>query len=93
MSRENVDAVRSSLEGWNHGDIEAWLGSPHPDIEFRTSGLYPEPTRSTGGADCADSGPPSASLGSRCRSRSIEYVTLATKSWCWAPSKATHATG
>ena len=38
MSQENVDAVRSSLEGWNRGDIDAWLGSPHPDVEFRTSG-------------------------------------------------------
>ena len=41
MSQENVEAVRGSLEGWNHGDIDAWLGSPHPEIEFRTSGLYP----------------------------------------------------
>jgi len=41
MSQENMDYVRSSLEGWNRGDIDAWLGSPHPDIEFRTSGLYP----------------------------------------------------
>jgi ketosteroid isomerase-like protein len=41
MSQKNVDAVRSSLEGWNRGDIDAWLGSAAPDIEFRTSGLYP----------------------------------------------------
>ena len=41
MSQENVEAVRGSLEGWNRGDIDAWLGSPHPEIEFRTSGLYP----------------------------------------------------
>ena len=41
MSEENVDYVRSSLEGWNRGDIDAWIGSPHPDFEFRTSGLYP----------------------------------------------------
>ncbi len=40
MSRENVDAVRSSIEGWNCGDIDAWLGSPHPDVEFRPSGVY-----------------------------------------------------
>ena len=41
MSEENVDYVRISLEGWNRGDIDAWLGIAHPDIEFRTSGLYP----------------------------------------------------
>ena len=36
-----MDAVRSALEGWNRGDFDAWLGSAHPDIEFRTSGVYP----------------------------------------------------
>ena len=41
MSQENVEAVRSSLDGWNRGDFDAWLGSAHPDIEFRTSGIYP----------------------------------------------------
>ena len=40
MSQENVDAVRSSLDGWNRGDIDAWLGTTHPDIEFHTSGTY-----------------------------------------------------
>jgi ketosteroid isomerase-like protein len=41
MSQENVDAALRSLDGWNRGDLDAWLGSPHPDIEFRTSGTYP----------------------------------------------------
>ncbi len=41
MSKENVDAVRSSFDAWNRGDIDTWLGWAHPDIEFRTSGLYP----------------------------------------------------
>jgi ketosteroid isomerase-like protein len=41
MSQENVDAVRRSLEGWNRGDIDAWLGSLRPDLEFRTSGVFP----------------------------------------------------
>src|SRR5262245_1436393 len=41
MSEENVELVRSSLEGWNRGDIDAWLDSAAPDIEFRTSGVYP----------------------------------------------------
>jgi ketosteroid isomerase-like protein len=34
MSRENVEAVRRSADGWNCGDFEAWLQSPHPQIEF-----------------------------------------------------------
>ncbi|MDQ4040156.1 MAG: nuclear transport factor 2 family protein [Actinomycetota bacterium] len=41
MSRENVELMRSSLDGWNRGDIGAWLAPCHPDIEFRTSGVYP----------------------------------------------------
>jgi ketosteroid isomerase-like protein len=41
MSQENVELVRSSLDGWSRGDIEAWLAPAHPDIEFRTSGVYP----------------------------------------------------
>jgi ketosteroid isomerase-like protein len=34
MSRENVDAARRSFDGWNRGDVDAWLESAHPDIEF-----------------------------------------------------------
>jgi ketosteroid isomerase-like protein len=34
MSTENVQAVRRSLDGWNRGDVDAWLQSPHPEIEF-----------------------------------------------------------
>jgi ketosteroid isomerase-like protein len=41
MSQANVDAVRSSLDGWNCGDIDGWLGAPNPEIEFHTSGIYP----------------------------------------------------
>ena len=41
MSRENVELVRSGLDGWSRGDIEAWLAWTHPDMEFRTSGVYP----------------------------------------------------
>ena len=41
MSQENVEVVLASLDGWNRGDIDAWLGTPHPDIEFHTSGIYP----------------------------------------------------
>ena len=36
MSRENADAARRSFEGWNRGDIDAWLESAHPDVEFHS---------------------------------------------------------
>ena len=34
MSQENVDKVRRSLDGWNRGDVDAWLQSAHPEIEW-----------------------------------------------------------
>jgi ketosteroid isomerase-like protein len=34
MSRENVDAVRRCLDGWNRGDVDAWLETAHPEVEF-----------------------------------------------------------
>ena len=41
MSQERVEALRSSFEAWNRGDVDAWLALAHPDIEFRTSGVFP----------------------------------------------------
>jgi ketosteroid isomerase-like protein len=41
MSQENVDSVLRSLESWNCGDVDGWLELAHPDLEFRTSGVYP----------------------------------------------------
>jgi ketosteroid isomerase-like protein len=40
MSHENVEQVRASVDGWCRGDIEAWLATAHPDVEFRPSGVY-----------------------------------------------------
>jgi len=34
MSQGNVDKVRSSLDGWNRGDVDAWLEFAHPEIEW-----------------------------------------------------------
>jgi ketosteroid isomerase-like protein len=34
MSKENVEKVRRSLDAWNRGDVDSWLQSPHPEIEF-----------------------------------------------------------
>ena len=34
MSRENVDMVRRSFEGWNHGDFDAWVEGAHPEVEW-----------------------------------------------------------
>jgi ketosteroid isomerase-like protein len=34
MSLKNVQAVRATLDGWNRGDVDAWLRSAHPEIEW-----------------------------------------------------------
>jgi ketosteroid isomerase-like protein len=36
MSRENVEIVKASIDGWNRGDFDAWMDSSHshPEIEW-----------------------------------------------------------
>ena len=51
MSTENVDAVRRCLDGWNRGDVDAWLESAHPDVEF-----YSEIARRMQGAETVSRG-------------------------------------
>ena len=51
MSAENVDAVRRCLDGWNRGDVDAWLESAHPEIEF-----YSEIARRMEGAETVSRG-------------------------------------
>ncbi len=36
-----MEAVRRGFDAWNRGDVEGWLEPLHPEVEFRTSGLYP----------------------------------------------------
>ena len=37
MSSQNVENVRRSFEGWNHGDFDAWLEGAHPEIEWSSA--------------------------------------------------------
>jgi ketosteroid isomerase-like protein len=34
VSRENVEAVRRSLNAWNRGEVDAWMEPCHPEIEW-----------------------------------------------------------
>ena len=34
MSRENVEVMRKCIDAWNRGDLEAWVETGHPDIEW-----------------------------------------------------------
>jgi ketosteroid isomerase-like protein len=42
MSRENLAVMRTWIEAFNRGDMEALLAVTHPDFEFRTSGVFPD---------------------------------------------------
>jgi ketosteroid isomerase-like protein len=37
MSSQNVETVRRSFEGWNRGDVDAWLEGAHPEIEWSSA--------------------------------------------------------
>jgi len=41
VSDQRIDIVRRSLERWSSGDLEAFMETLDPEIEWRTSGLYP----------------------------------------------------
>jgi ketosteroid isomerase-like protein len=42
MSRENLELVRTWIDAYNRGDIEAMRATMHRDFEFRTSGTFPD---------------------------------------------------
>jgi ketosteroid isomerase-like protein len=41
MSQENVDVARRAMDTWNRGDVDGWLETGHPKIEW-TSGIATE---------------------------------------------------
>ena len=42
VSEDNVEIVRRSLDRWSNGDLEGFLEGVDPEIEWRTSGIYPD---------------------------------------------------
>lgn len=42
MSQDNVACVRRAYEAWNRDDLEAALSMTHPEVEWRTSGAFPD---------------------------------------------------
>jgi ketosteroid isomerase-like protein len=34
MSQENVEVVRRAVDGWNRGDVDAWMEAAHPEVEW-----------------------------------------------------------
>ena len=41
MSQENVELVRAAFAAWNQDDLDAWLETFHPKVEWHTSGAFP----------------------------------------------------
>jgi ketosteroid isomerase-like protein len=42
VSGTNIDVVRRLLELWSNGDLEGFIEGTDPEIEWRTSGIYPD---------------------------------------------------
>ncbi len=42
MSQENVESARTAYQAWNEGDLEGQLAALHPDLEWVTSGVFPD---------------------------------------------------
>ena len=42
MSAENVEVIRAGYAAWGNRDLDTWLETLHPEVEFQTSGLFPD---------------------------------------------------
>ena len=42
MSEENVEVIRAGYAAWAQRDLESWLQTLHPEVEFETSGAFPD---------------------------------------------------
>jgi ketosteroid isomerase-like protein len=42
MVVKNSELLLTAYEAWNRHDCDAWLELLHPDIEIRTSGVFPD---------------------------------------------------
>jgi ketosteroid isomerase-like protein len=38
----NSELVRTAYEVWNRDDLDPWLETLHPDVEWHTSGVFPD---------------------------------------------------
>ena len=42
MSHDNVKVIRAGYAAWSNRDLETWLETLHPEVEFWMSGLFPD---------------------------------------------------
>jgi ketosteroid isomerase-like protein len=45
MSQENVEVILQAIEAVNQGDVDAFVATASPDIEFEDSAFWSEPAR------------------------------------------------
>jgi ketosteroid isomerase-like protein len=41
VAGHNIEIVREAIARWNEGDLEGFVARLDPEVEWRTSGLYP----------------------------------------------------
>jgi ketosteroid isomerase-like protein len=42
LPSKNSELIRAGYEAWNRDDRDAWLDALHADVEFQTSGVWPD---------------------------------------------------
>ena len=42
MAEENVEVIRAGYAAWAKRDLDTWLETLHPEVEFQTSGVFPD---------------------------------------------------
>jgi ketosteroid isomerase-like protein len=42
MSQGNAEITRAGYAAWAKGDLNAWLETLHPEVEFQTTGRFPD---------------------------------------------------
>ncbi len=42
MSQENVEVIRAGYAAWGNRELDALLDTMHPEVEFQTTGTFPD---------------------------------------------------
>lgn len=42
MSQGNAEIIRAGYAAWGRRDLDTWLETLHPEVEFQTSKLFPD---------------------------------------------------
>ncbi|MDQ3102335.1 MAG: nuclear transport factor 2 family protein [Actinomycetota bacterium] len=42
MSQENIEVIRAGYAAWGNRELDALLDTMHPEVEFQTTGTFPD---------------------------------------------------